>query len=143
MAEELVGVGDDMNNNNISNVGNFRYLIVRPESGGMLDVFRLLFSSDRASGAKFLQTSDDDDNIILDGGGGGRVLMAEPDHRWLIIVSIIMTKVLGVVGKPMEWSGYLFEFFLNLLSLNDNLLGLIYNLLRGILLYYSLHPTSF
>lgn len=138
MGEDLVGVGvgDDMN---ITNVGNFRYLIVRPESGGILDVFRFLFSSDRASGAKFLQTSDDDDD-----DAGGRVLMAEPDHRWVIIVSIIMRKVLGVVGKPMEWSGCLFEFFLNLLSLNGKLLGLIYNLLRGILynpLY--LHLTSF
>ncbi|PSS18161.1 Lipase [Actinidia chinensis var. chinensis] len=112
-----------------------RYMILRPENGGIRDLFRFLVSADRASAAKFVETSDEDAVAAEflgsggdDDGDGGDV---PPDHRWVIFVSIVIRKVIALFGKPMEWSGYLFEFFLNLLSENGNLLGLLYNLLFG------------
>ncbi|KAH7865372.1 hypothetical protein Vadar_005738 [Vaccinium darrowii] len=106
-----------------------RYLIVRPQNGGITDLFRFLVSADKASAAKFLEASDGDTFAaeLLGGDDGG----ITPDHRWVIFVSIIVGKVLSVFGKPMEWSGCLFEFFLNFLSENGGLLGLICNLLQG------------
>lgn len=103
-----------------------RYLIVRPENGGVVDLLRFVASSDRAiiRSSKFIESSDDE---LLAGGGG----TSTPDHRWVIFVSIIVRKILSFLGKPMECYGYLIEFLLNLLSLNANLLGLIYNLLHG------------
>ena len=112
-----------------------RYMILRPENGGIRDLFRFLVSADRASAAKFVETSDEDAVAAEflgsggdDDGDGGDVT---PDHRWVIFVSIVIRKVIALFGKPLEWSGYLFEFFLNLLSENGNLLGLLYNLLFG------------
>ena len=117
------------------NLFSSRYLIVRPENGGVVDLLRFVASRDRASipSSKFIESSDehiiddDDDNELLAGDGG----TSTPDHRWVIFVSIIVRKILSFLGKPMEWYGYLIEFLLNLLSLNANLLGLIYNLLHG------------
>ncbi|GFY97269.1 alpha/beta-Hydrolases superfamily protein [Actinidia rufa] len=112
-----------------------RYMILRPENGGIRDLLRFLVSADRASAAKFVETSDEDAVAAEflgsggdDDGDGGDV---PPDHRWVIFVSIVIRKVIALFGKPLEWSGYLFEFFLNLLSENGNLLGLLYNLLFG------------
>ncbi|XAR49818.1 Triacylglycerol lipase [Bertholletia excelsa] len=104
-----------------------RYLIIRPENGGIRDLFRFLLFADRASASKFLQGSDD--GVVSEALWGGR-RGAMPDHRWVIFVSIIFRKIISLFAKPMEWIGYLFEFLLNLLSDNGSLLGLLYNLLR-------------
>ncbi|KAA8541564.1 hypothetical protein F0562_022716 [Nyssa sinensis] len=106
---------------------SFRYLIFRPENGGIGDLFRFLVLSNKASGAKFLESSDHDFVAEALLGGGG----VTPDHRWVIFVSIIVRKIIALFGKPMEWTGYIVEFLLNLLSENGNLLGLLYNLLHG------------
>ncbi|PON78265.1 Fungal lipase-like domain containing protein [Trema orientale] len=97
-----------------------RYLIVRPEKGGLGDLFRYAVTGNVVSGLTFLESSDDG---VLD--------EEAPDYRWVIIVSIIVRKIIAVFGKPMEWVGYLVDFVLNLLSLNGNLVGLLYNILRG------------
>lgn len=108
------------------NGDGMRYLIVRPENGGILDLFRFLVWDNRVCASKFLEGSEDDVDELIRG-------TSEPaDHRWVIIVSIVMRKLIAVFGKPMEWAGYLFEFFLNLLSLNgNNLFALISNFFRG------------
>ncbi|KAK2969987.1 hypothetical protein RJ640_008327 [Escallonia rubra] len=113
-----------------------RYLIVRPENGGFRDLFRFLVSADGAAGSKFLECSHegfdtDEAELLGGGGGGGGGGGVTPDHRWVIFVSIIVRKIISVLGKPMEWVGYFVEFLLNLLSLNGNLLGLLRNLFRG------------
>ncbi|KAL8055987.1 hypothetical protein ABFX02_04G090500 [Erythranthe guttata] len=110
--------------------GDFDFLIVSHENGGILDLFKFLAFNNPDSGAKFLKT-------FRGGGGGGRavvqedVLFGDGDHRWVIVVSIIVRKIIKVLGKPMEWFGYVVEFFLNLLSLNGNFLGLLSNFLHG------------
>ncbi|CAL5361062.1 unnamed protein product [Camellia sinensis] len=102
-----------------------RYLIVRPQNGGIRDLFRFLVSADQANAAKFIQTSDEVAAELYVGGG------LAADHRWVIFVSIVVRKLIAMFGKPMEWIGCLIDFFLNLLSHNGGLLGLLFNLLCG------------
>ncbi|KAF9587110.1 hypothetical protein IFM89_039670 [Coptis chinensis] len=102
-----------------------RYLIVRPEGGGITDLFNSFsFSSSSDSLAKFIVTGEDNDR-------DNRSIADDDDHRWVIVVSVIVRKIISVLGKPMEWCGYFVEFILNLLSHNGQLLGLIHNFLRG------------
>ncbi|XP_021819949.1 uncharacterized protein LOC110761708 [Prunus avium] len=98
----------------------FRYLIVRPEKGGLRDLFRYSVLKRVDSGVRFLEGSDEE--VV------GRVA---GDHRWVIVVSIIARKIIGLFGKPLEWIGYLVDFTLNLLSLNGGLFGLLITLLHG------------
>ncbi|RZC91538.1 hypothetical protein C5167_027606 [Papaver somniferum] len=116
-----------------------KYLIVRPEKGGIFNMSRYLLRYDAAN-HDFIETSNNHysndgygDELVTvsrgissvsDGGGG------QDDHRLVIIVSIIVRKIIGVLGKPMEWMGYLVEFLLNLLSLNG---GSIFSLLTALL----------
>ncbi|KAF3451937.1 hypothetical protein FNV43_RR08033 [Rhamnella rubrinervis] len=96
------------------------YLIVRPENGGIRDLLRYTVWSDVGCGLRFLESSDED------------VAIGEAaDHRLVILVSIIARKVIAVLGKPMEWAGYLVDFILNLLSQNGELTGLVYNFVHG------------
>ncbi|XP_039061617.1 triacylglycerol lipase OBL1 [Hibiscus syriacus] len=100
----------------------FRYLIVRPDKGGIRDLLSYSLSGDRDSVVKFLESSDQD--AVLAGGESA-------DHRWVILVSIVARKILHFLGKPMELTGYVVDFFLNLLSQNGSIFGLFYNLLKG------------
>ncbi|KAJ8539346.1 hypothetical protein K7X08_013598 [Anisodus acutangulus] len=116
---------------------NVRFLIVKPENGGIWDLVRFLVQGDNQSRAKFLEYSDvlfeEEPELQRDGddysGGGG----SEDDgnHRWVIFVSILVRKILKLFAKPMEWTGYFFEFFLNIFSHNGSFLGLLYNILHG------------
>lgn len=114
---------DDKNNSVLSPPS--RYLIVRPQNGGIRDLFRFLVSADQANAAKFIQTSDEVAAELYVGGG------LAADHRWVIFVSIVVRKLIAMFSKPMEWIGCLIDFFLNLLSHNGGLLGLLFNLLCG------------
>ncbi|KAJ6932888.1 hypothetical protein NC651_008343 [Populus alba x Populus x berolinensis] len=106
---------DDKSEMNITN-----YLIVRPEKGGMLDLLRYLVWADIGSGVKFLESSEE-------GIMGGEAA----DHRWIILVSIIVRKIISLFGKPMEYTGFVADFFLNLLFQNGGIMGLLLNFLQG------------
>ncbi|RWV97799.1 hypothetical protein GW17_00039393 [Ensete ventricosum] len=99
----------------------FGYLILRPDGGGLVDLARFLVSGGNAR--KFLQSSEEED-----GGGPGPI---PGDHRWVILVSILVRRIIAFFGKPMAWCGMLVEFLLNLLSLNGGLHGLLLSLLSG------------
>lgn len=88
-----------------------------------MDLARFSVLGSNKSLAKFLETSDD---AVIN-----EALFDVPDdHRFVIIVSIIVRKIIAFFGKPLEWNGYILEYILNLLSHNHNLIGLIFNLLR-------------
>lgn len=97
-----------------------KYLIVDPGNGGIRDVFRYGILGNKASGGKFLKSSDDDDDEI---------------HGWVITVSIIMMKLMKLFAKPMECTGYILDFLLNFISLNsspnNSFLAFLSNLLQG------------
>lgn len=94
-----------------------RYLIVRAERGGLLDLFKFLVSYSKSN--EFIERSE---------GGLGPI---SGDHRWVIVVSIIVRRILAILGKPMQWNGVAIEFFLNLLGLNGGIYGLFLNLIKG------------
>ncbi|XVF87008.1 hypothetical protein PTKIN_Ptkin18bG0086000 [Pterospermum kingtungense] len=100
---------------------DFRYLIVRPEKGGIWDLMKYSLWGDIESGARFLESSGQ----VLEGAEEA------DDRRWVILVSIVARKILHLVSKPLEFTGFVSDFFLNLISLNGSLFGLFYNLLHG------------
>ncbi|XP_038902329.1 triacylglycerol lipase OBL1 isoform X3 [Benincasa hispida] len=108
-----------------SNDGNdddddFRYLVVRPEKGGIGDVFRCWVWPDGDGGRRFFESSEE--------GVFGAMVSG---CRWVIVVSIMIRKIIAILAKPLEWTGNVVEFTLNLLSMNGNLSGLLCNIVRG------------
>ncbi|KAK6911786.1 Fungal lipase-like domain [Dillenia turbinata] len=99
------------------------YLIVRPEKVGIWGLFGFLVRG--TGGFGFLERSETSSSTVL----GGGVEAADDDYRWVIVVSIVVRKIMAILGKPLEWTGYAFEFLLNLFSVNGGLPGLLYNLL--------------
>ncbi|GKV09676.1 hypothetical protein SLEP1_g21138 [Rubroshorea leprosula] len=55
----------------------------------------------------------------------------KPDHRWVIVVSFIALKIIHLISKPMQYTGYAVTFILNLISQNGGFFGLLRNLLAG------------
>lgn len=98
----------------------FRFLEVNPNGGGIRDLFKYGVLGDVSSGVKFLDGSDS--------VGVGDVAA---DHRWVILVSVIVRRVVMFLGKPLEWTGILVELLLNLVSLNGGFLGLFCNTILG------------
>ncbi|KAJ6342397.1 hypothetical protein OIU78_010343 [Salix suchowensis] len=96
------------------------YLIVRPEKGGMLDLLRYLAWADKGSGERFLESSKE-----------GNMGKEAADHRWIILVSVIVRKIISLFGKPMEYTGFVVDFFLNFLFQNGGIMGLFLNFLQG------------
>lgn len=108
-----------------SNVDGFdsRYLIVNPENGGIVDLLKYLLLGDISSGVKFLEAEAEAEAVLVGEEAA--------DHRWVIVISIIARKIIGSFAKPMEYTGFVVDFILNLLSQNGSILGLLYNLLHG------------
>ncbi|XP_011035516.1 PREDICTED: uncharacterized protein LOC105133282 [Populus euphratica] len=96
------------------------YLIVRPEKGGMLDLLRYLAWADIGSGVRFLESSEE-----------GNMGEEAADHRWIILASLIARKIISLFGKPLEYTGFVVDFFLNLLFQNGGIMGLFLNFLQG------------
>lgn len=106
-----------------------RYLIVHPENGGVRDLLSYSVRGDKQCFNKFLETNF---NVREIPPGGGE--MINDDHRFVIMVSIVIRKILSFLAKPMHWIGCLVDFLLNLMSQNGNLLGLLYNVIHGMYL---------
>ncbi|KAI3991106.1 hypothetical protein MKX01_041325 [Papaver californicum] len=117
-----------------------KYLIVRPEKGGIFNMSRYLLRFD-ANHHEFIETNINDENDLVAVSSRGLLSVSngqnDDDHRLVIIVSIIVRKIIGVLGKPMAWMGYLVEFLLNLLSLNG---GSIFSLLTSLLNGKAVRP---
>ncbi|XP_065867199.1 triacylglycerol lipase OBL1-like [Euphorbia lathyris] len=97
------------------------FLIINPNKGSKRDIVKYLLLKDVKSGMNFLESSDEEikSKAVL-------------DQWWKVLVSIIMSKILQLLDKPMEYLCYAVEFFLNLLSQNHGFLRLLYNLFNGI-----------
>ncbi|XAR74031.1 Triacylglycerol lipase [Bertholletia excelsa] len=103
---------------------DFGYLIIRPDNVGIQDLFGF-WNGERRTAAKIVESSEGEV------GAGELFTGVKLDHRWVILVSIVVRKLLALFAKPMEWTGCFFEFILNLISNNGDLLGLLYNLTHG------------
>ncbi|XP_071713783.1 triacylglycerol lipase OBL1-like [Rutidosis leptorrhynchoides] len=53
------------------------------------------------------------------------------NRRWLLTMSVLAQKFLNFVAKPLAATGNAIEYWLNLVSCNRNLGGLIWNSIRG------------
>lgn len=114
--------GSDSNPGHRSN-----YLIVRPHRGGYRDLFQYGVRGDETSKRKFLEQPDEYSN-----GRSTSVINAEADdHRWVIVVSILVRKIIGLLRTPMEYTGLVVDFVLNLLSANGGFFGLVLGLIKG------------
>ncbi|KAK0595758.1 hypothetical protein LWI29_009727 [Acer saccharum] len=107
----------------------FEYLIVRPERGRTVDLVRYMLWGDIMSGVSFLETSSDE--YLAEQVQLAADHPVPADRRLIIVASILVRKIVALLRKPLEYTGYAVEFILNLLSLNANLSGLIYNLFHG------------
>ncbi|KAK9099647.1 hypothetical protein Syun_026692 [Stephania yunnanensis] len=114
--------GSMMNNNE----ERCRYEIVRAERGSIADVLRWMLLSDNHAADAFLESSSTEWSRSSSSSSD---VVYDDDKRWVLMMSVIIRKFIGAMAKPMEWSGWVVEYFLNLLSLNGQLLGLLYNLI--------------
>ncbi|KAF3327464.1 Lipase [Carex littledalei] len=99
------------------------YLIVRADTASWADLARFLAYG--GSEEKVLETS----RMGLLEERGTDVSALSRDHRWFIVVSIVVRRIITFLRKPMELCGLVLEFFLNLLDVNGgDLIGLLRNL---------------
>ncbi|KAL1207312.1 Triacylglycerol lipase OBL1 [Cardamine amara subsp. amara] len=95
------------------------YLIVRPHRGGYMDLFRYGVRGDETSKVKFLEWPEN------------RSWRTDEDHRWVIVVSILVRKIIGLLRMPMEYTGFIVDFILNFFSANGGFFGLLLRLIQA------------
>ncbi|XP_065867790.1 triacylglycerol lipase OBL1-like [Euphorbia lathyris] len=96
------------------------YLILNPNKGRKRDIVKYFLLKDVKSGMSFLESSDEEIKS-----------KTAIDQWWKVLLTLIITKILQLFDKPMEYLSYIVEFFLNLLSLNGGFFGILYNLFHG------------
>ncbi|XP_073010368.1 triacylglycerol lipase OBL1 [Typha latifolia] len=93
------------------------FLILRPDKGGWLDLFYLLFSG-KVDENKAIDCPID---TVID----------QSRRRWAIFVSLFLQMILLLFKKPMALLGSALEFWMNLLLENGGFGKLIRNILQG------------
>ncbi|KAG8643162.1 triacylglycerol lipase OBL1 [Manihot esculenta] len=96
------------------------FLIVNPNKGRKRDIFKYMVGNNTKSGMNFLDSSEE----TVKGG-------AAVDHRWILLVSIIIRRILALINTPLKYFGYLVDFFLNLISQNGGFCSICSNFLQG------------
>ncbi|KAL5579692.1 hypothetical protein UlMin_012134 [Ulmus minor] len=84
---------------------NESFLFVHPERGTLWKLFLYATFCDIDAGRLFLESNDE-----------GLMLIEAVDRRKLIVFTIAIRKILSLLNKPMNWTGRIIEFNLNLLS---------------------------
>ncbi|OVA15664.1 Lipase [Macleaya cordata] len=105
------------------------YVVLKPDEGGISDLFKFLFSSDIGK-SKFVDCPEGKKET-------------EFKRRWLIFLSIVVQKLLSFFKKPLSWFGLGLEMWLNLLIQNRGFTGLLLNLLQGKLVIPDRTSASF
>ncbi|NP_001292939.1 uncharacterized LOC105631306 [Jatropha curcas] len=96
------------------------FLIVNPQKGRKRDLFKYLVTKNKKSGMSFLDSSEES----IKGGVAN-------DHRWILLVSIIIRRILALINTPLKYLGYVVDFILNLISQNGGISGILSNSLHG------------
>lgn len=110
-----------------------KYLICRPERVGILDIFRLLFTSRRfLDYNSFVQSSSPPISAELEAA------IPEPN----VIISAMLLKILHVLRKPLALLGRMVEYCLNLLCLNGGYMSFLRNIVTGCSLSLRLRILS-
>ncbi|XP_037497425.1 triacylglycerol lipase OBL1-like [Jatropha curcas] len=95
------------------------FLVVNPHKGRKRDIVKYLVTKNTKSGMSFLDSSDE-------GIKGGAAI----DHRWILLVSVIIRRVLAFINTPLKYLGYVVDFVLNLISQNEGVSGILDNVLH-------------
>lgn len=93
------------------------FMVLRPDKGGMLDLFYLLFSSDLTK------------NNAVDCPIGTEI--DKVGRRWAIFISLLLQKILLKLKKPMALVGSALEQWMNLLYENGSYWNLFSNIVKG------------
>ncbi|XP_057423730.1 triacylglycerol lipase OBL1 [Lotus japonicus] len=94
-----------------------KYLLLKPEEASLVDLVRLLFSSN-LNNRKFIECPIE--------------LKAENfRQRWLLFISVVVQKILVSSGSTLKKIGDMFELWLNRVSSNGGLVRLLLNIIRG------------
>ncbi|XP_077234669.1 triacylglycerol lipase OBL1-like [Tasmannia lanceolata] len=99
-------------------VSDHDYMIFRPEKVGFLDVISLLLFRRRLGDYKFVDSSP---ATKFD-------LQNAPKANWIVALTLIIQKILSLISVPLYLLGVAVEFFVNLLSLNGGILGLVFHI---------------
>ncbi|KAJ7966609.1 Lipase [Quillaja saponaria] len=102
------------------------YMLLKPQEASWFDLVRLLASS-RMEKRKFIESPEERDDDLQE--------LRKFQRRWLIFISLLVQKLLIAVHNPLGQIGYMLEMWLNFLSINDGLLGIFFNLLKGKLVW--------
>ncbi|PON94204.1 Fungal lipase-like domain containing protein [Trema orientale] len=97
------------------------YLVVKPKEASLIELIRLLFSSD-LSKRSFVECSKEE---------GHEQQPRDFGRRWIIFVSVVAQKALLLLRCPMALLGHVLVSFLNLVAINGGLFVLLRNYLRG------------
>ncbi|OIW17237.1 hypothetical protein TanjilG_27434 [Lupinus angustifolius] len=112
-----------------------QYLIVRPEKGTIWNLLHFSLFGHIPSFSRFIDTKllheNNSNNDKEEQEETSSLVGPIHDHRWIILVSVLVRKIIGFFAKPMKLFGFLVDFVLNLLSHNGNLLGLLHNIIHG------------
>ncbi|KAA8537762.1 hypothetical protein F0562_027658 [Nyssa sinensis] len=90
------------------------YLELKPKDASVFSLFRMLFSWE----SSFIKSP----NTSLLGGF---------EHRFIVFLSIVVQKLLLLLQQPLAFLGTTIELVLNFRTANGGLLRLLFNLLRG------------
>lgn len=99
------------------------YLVVNAKEASLYNIVCILICS-----SGFLNNKDFYNERYEDAKRSTRENLS---RRWLIFVSVLAQKLLIWAKKPMAQIGSLIEIWLNLLSCNGGVFGLMINCLRG------------
>ncbi|KAK7311073.1 hypothetical protein RJT34_08966 [Clitoria ternatea] len=93
-----------------------KYLLLKPQEAGVVDLGRLLFSSN-LNKRRFIECPED--------------LEASLFQRWLLFISVLAQKILLLSRNSMKKVGDTLELWLNRLSSNGGLIRLLLNIQKG------------
>ncbi|XP_022768754.1 uncharacterized protein LOC111312602 [Durio zibethinus] len=97
------------------------YFLLNPKEAGFFDLFRLLCSS-QLGNRRFIDFP-------------GQQQHQNFRYRWITFISVLVQKLLMLGTKPMALVGNVIEMWLNLLSSNSGLVGLLRNTVTSLVCF--------
>ncbi|KAJ8480522.1 hypothetical protein OPV22_024249 [Ensete ventricosum] len=98
-----------------SSFGN--HMVLRPDKTRAFHLFQLLFRKKL------------DGHVSIETPIGMEIDWEK--RRWTIFISVLLQKILMFIRKPMAWFGSVIEYWMNLVMENHGFVSLLFNILKG------------